>query len=86
MSVVGRDRRPFRLESPEPESAPTMPDPRPHRCPGPYAAHPPSRRDFLRTAGNGFGMLGLSYLLQKDAAAASPKSVNPLAEIGRAHV
>jgi len=38
---------------------------------------PPSRRDFLRTAGNGFGMLGLAYLLQSQARAAV--SSNPLA-------
>ena len=56
-----------------------MPDTRPYRCPGPSAIHPTSRRDFLRTAGNGFGLLGLSYLLQRDTLAAGPsKSTNPL--------
>jgi hypothetical protein len=48
------------------------------RCPGPCAIHPTSRREFLRTAGNGFGLLGLSYLLQKDALGGS-KPTNPLA-------
>ena len=47
------------------------------RCPGPQGYSPLSRRDFLRTAGNGFGMLGLSYLLQNQAMASV--SSNPLA-------
>jgi len=47
----------------------------PDTCPGPSGVRP-SRRDFLRTAGNGFGLLGLSYLLQKEVAAAGG---NPLA-------
>jgi hypothetical protein len=36
-----------------------------------------SRRDFLRSAGTGFGLLGLSYLLAREAAAEGVK--NPLA-------
>ncbi len=54
---------------------------RPHRCPGPVAAPYMSRRAMLRAAGNGFGMLGLSYLLERDALAASPSRppANPLA-------
>ena len=47
------------------------------RCPGPFGTPPTSRRDFLRTAGNGFGMLALSSLLQNEARAAAP--LNPLA-------
>ena len=43
-----------------------MTDPcRPTRCPGP-SGRALSRRDFLRRAGNGFGLLGLSYLLQDE--------------------
>src|SRR5258708_3768386 len=51
---------------------------RSRRCPGPSAVRPTSRREFLRTAGNGFGLLGLSYLLQKEAFGGS-KPTNPLA-------
>src|SRR5262245_49247111 len=52
-----------------------------HRCPGP--GRPPafaatSRRDFLRTVGGGFGLLGLADLLERDARA-SISSSNPLA-------
>ena len=47
------------------------------RCPGPFGTPPASRRDFLRTAGNGFGMLALSSLLQTELRAAAP--LNPLA-------
>jgi hypothetical protein len=39
---------------------------------------PRSRRDFLRTAGRGFGLLGLSYLLQHEEARAAVPG-NPLA-------
>ncbi len=49
----------------------------PDRCPGPSAAMAPNRREFLRRAGNGFGLLGLSYLLQREASAGALK--NPLA-------
>ena len=61
-----------------------MTDPRqPARCPGPHAPSP-SRRDFLRASGNGFGLLGLAYLLGQDGAAwaGEPESTsiaNPLA-------
>ncbi|GAC1464014.1 MAG: DUF1501 domain-containing protein [Isosphaeraceae bacterium] len=43
------------------------------RCPGPTGIWPGigSRRDFLRTSGNGFGLLGLSYLLGQEATANS---------------
>ncbi len=43
-----------------------------------------SRRDFLRTGGAGFGMLGLSYLLQSQAAAAADG--NPLAAKAAHHL
>ena len=50
-------------------------------CPGPSVPRPMSRREMLRVTGNGFGMLGLSYLLQQEAkAAAKGKAVvNPMA-------
>jgi Protein of unknown function (DUF1501) len=54
---------------------------KPARCPGPIGIVP-TRREFLRTAGNGFGLLGLSYLLQKEgrAFADEPGSAkNPMA-------
>src|SRR5581483_5387748 len=55
-----------------------MPDARkPSRCPGPQAAMARSRREFLKTAGNGFGMLSLAYLLQREARAEALR--NPLA-------
>ena len=38
----------------------------PHRCPGPVGFEP-NRRHFLRTAGAGFGLIGLMDLLQRDA-------------------
>ncbi len=44
-------------------------------CPGPSLAL--SRRDFLRRSGAGFGLLGLSSLLQREAFAADAR--NPLA-------
>ncbi len=48
----------------------------PKRCPGPsYLPIPTSRRDFLRIMGGGFGLLGLSDLLQREAKA----STNPMA-------
>ncbi len=36
---------------------------RPSQCPGPQPLRPRSRREFLRAAGNGFGLLGLADLL-----------------------
>lgn len=42
----------------------------------------PSRRDFLRRSGQGFGLLGLSALLQQEGMtvrAATPESLDPLA-------
>jgi Protein of unknown function (DUF1501) len=42
----------------------------------------PTRREFLRRAGNGFGLLGLSYLLQSEnrsIAGETPPAKNPLA-------
>src|SRR5271167_2166596 len=54
---------------------------KPPRCPGPFGMAP-TRREFLRTAGNGFGLLGLSYLLQKEGlafAGGTPSGKNPLA-------
>jgi hypothetical protein len=50
----------------------------PHRCPGPMAsAMLLSRRAFLQRAGGGFGLLGLSYLLQREAKVGG--LANPLA-------
>ncbi len=43
---------------------------------------PPSRREFLRRSGQGFGLLGLSALLQQEGMtvrAATPESLDPLA-------
>jgi Protein of unknown function (DUF1501) len=53
----------------------------PRRCPGPQSIGlPPNRREFLKRAGGGFGLLGLSSLLQQDAFAfADAPSANPLA-------
>jgi hypothetical protein len=45
-----------------------------HRCPGPGAISGLNRRDFLRQTGAGFGMLGLSYLLQSGAEASTPSN------------
>src|SRR4051812_4316891 len=57
-----------------------MPSPsRSQRCPGPQPFPAASRREFLKRAGNGFGLLGLAHLLQQDARAASPASADPLA-------
>jgi hypothetical protein len=47
-------------------------------CPGPASYIPTSRRDFLRTLGNGFGLLGLSYLMQAEQGRAGGPT-NPLA-------
>ncbi len=48
------------------------------RCPGPHGFLPPNRREFLKRAGNGFGMLGLVHLLQNEVRASSASN-NPLA-------
>ncbi len=53
-------------------------DPKFHRCPGPRPFAVPSRRGFLEQAGNGFGLLGLSYLLQTELASAAIAPSNPL--------
>src|SRR5947199_943771 len=54
-----------------------------HSCPGPGAAfgRVASRRDFLRHAGGGFGLLALTSLLDKAGllVAAESTAVNPLA-------
>jgi hypothetical protein len=47
------------------------------RCPGPQPFLPRSRREFLKVAGNGFGMLGLADLLSRQAVAG--ESTSPLA-------
>ena len=47
------------------------------RCPGPQPFAPRSRREFLKVAGCGFGLLGLADLLARDARAATP--AGPLA-------
>ncbi len=39
---------------------------RPHCCPGPQPFLPRSRREFLKAAGCGFGLLGLTDLLTRD--------------------
>jgi hypothetical protein len=51
----------------------------PRRCPGPGPIDPFNRRAFLRRVGGGFGLLGLSYLLQREAVAggASPLAARP---------
>ncbi len=55
-----------------------MSEPRqPRRCPGPQVWQPRSRREFLKTMGGGFGLLGLAHLLESEGRAASPR--NPLA-------
>jgi Protein of unknown function (DUF1501) len=47
------------------------------RCPGPQPFLPRSRRDFLTTAGRGFGLLALADLMARDSRAGA--SSNPLA-------
>src|SRR6516164_9141999 len=47
------------------------------RCPGPQPFRPRSRREFLKVAGCGFGLLGLADLLARETRAGSPAS--PLA-------
>lgn len=42
-----------------------------NRCPGPVAFTSPNRRDFLKSMGAGFGLLGLSDLLHRDSLANS---------------
>src|SRR5262245_47978908 len=52
------------------------------RCLGPNGPDttPTTRRDFLRSAGGGFGLLALAAMLQRDGLlAAEEKTVNPLA-------
>src|SRR4051812_10238352 len=44
----------------------------PGPCLGPSGVIAPSPPDFLRKAGNGFGLLGLSYLLESEARANAP--------------
>ena len=44
-----------------------MPEPRPHRCPGPQPFLLRSRREFLQAAGCGFGLLGLADLLGRES-------------------
>ncbi len=57
------------------------------RCPGPQVPTFPSRRSFLKQAGNGFGMLALASLLEREIRADSaPNSVNPLAAHAGHHV
>jgi hypothetical protein len=51
-----------------------MPEPRPRRCPGPQPFQPRSRREFLKSAGCGFGLLGLADLLARAGRAAAPGS------------
>lgn len=51
--------------------------PQNRRCPGPQPLLPGNRRQFLRTVGGGFGLLGLSGLLEREALGA--EAANPLA-------
>jgi hypothetical protein len=48
------------------------PKPRPHRCPGPEPFEPRSRREFLKVAGCGFGLLALADLLATEGRSAEP--------------
>ncbi len=52
----------------------TPPSPSSRRCPGPQPIRPRSRREFLRAAGCGFGLLGLADLLARQADAGTPAS------------
>ena len=59
-------------------------------CPGPYATFPPAntRRDFLRSASAGFGMVALQAMLDRQGLLASPAPTavaNPLAAKGSHH-
>ena len=54
-----------------------MPQPRPHRCPGPQPFLPRSRREFLKAAGCGFGLLGLADLLARESRAGPPAVRSP---------
>ena len=54
-------------------------DPTFRRCPGPQPFSVPNRRDFLKRSGGGFGLLGLSYLLQSELASGAIAPTNPLA-------
>src|SRR5262249_6289291 len=52
------------------------------RHPQPALPHYPvarSRREFLRSAGNGFGALALAWLAVEEARAGEPRGENPLA-------
>ncbi len=50
------------------------------RCPGPQAIVAPSRRQFLKSTGAGFGLLALADLLGRDAAGSDgPSAANLLA-------
>lgn len=53
-----------------------------HRCPGPGVFGAPSRRQFLRSTGAGFGLLALADLLQRDSLArgSDENRSNPLSE------
>ncbi len=50
---------------------------RPAQCPGPQSLPACDRRSFLKVAGGGFGLLGLTDLLAREGRAGSP--ANPLA-------
>src|SRR5262249_28792402 len=54
-----------------------MPEPCLHRCPGPQPFLPRSRREFLKMAGCGFGLLGLADLLGREGRAGDSRG--PLA-------
>ena len=50
----------------------------PRRCPGPGTSYAlPNRRDFLRLTGGGFGLLGLTDLLQRSATASEAGPMAP---------
>ncbi len=53
-----------------------------NECPGPCASpivDPLSRREMLKRAGNGFGLLALAALLERDTRAGGTSATNPLA-------
>src|SRR3954465_9128826 len=53
------------------------PMPLPQRCPGPGPIVTPNRREFLKVMGGGFGLLGLTDLLQREAVGSGPEA-NPM--------
>ncbi len=52
-----------------------------HHCPGPSGpeSRPSSRRDFLRRAGGGFGIIALASMLAEQGLLADERDLNPIA-------